>query len=173
MIGLVASFKFAILSRGRQWLYRMLRDLVKPVVQDIMINDVQVFGTADRISIAATAEMVNTLFNTVSGRIEVGDYTFAGHNVSLLTGTHDYRKADRARMDSAPRQNRDIIVGRGVWIGSNAVIVGPCRIGNNSVIAAGAIVTDDVPANVIVAGVPAKIIRHLEFAHTVTRRTPS
>lgn len=151
-----------LFGRVTKWAYSLLRAWARPVVHDILTNDQRVFGSADRVSVAETAEMVNTLFNTVSGRIEVGEFTFAGHNVCLLTGTHDYSKTDRDRMDSAPKEGRDIVIGRGVWIGSNSVILGPCRVGDNSVVAAGAIVTEDVPSGVIVGGIPAKVIKYLE-----------
>lgn len=53
----------------------------------------------------------------------------------------------------------DIVVGNNVWIGSNAIILEGVKIGENSVVAAGAVVTKDVPENVVVAGVPAQVIR--------------
>lgn len=56
----------------------------------------------------------------------------------------------------------DIILEDNVWIGSNSTIVGNVKIGKNSVVAAGAVVVKDVPANSIVAGVPARIIKRLK-----------
>ena len=108
--------------------------------------------------------MVNTLFNLSAGTITVAEYTFAGHNVSIITGTHEYNLLLQERMCDIPRDGRDIEIGKGVWIGSNAVILGPCRIGDHAVIAAGAIVTTDVEPFTIVAGVPAKPIRRIESA---------
>lgn len=54
-----------------------------------------------------------------------------------------------------------IVVGRNVWIGSNSTILQGVTIGDNSIIAAGSVVTKDVPANAIVAGVPARFIRSI------------
>ncbi len=53
----------------------------------------------------------------------------------------------------------DIIIGPGVWIGTNATVLGPCRIGENAAIAAGAVVLHDVAAFDLVAGVPARRLR--------------
>jgi len=106
---------------------------------------------------------INTLYNTSSGKIVLEDDVFFGHNVCLLTGVHDYTKKGVNRMRSYPRSGRDIIVRRGVWISSNVTVLGPCEIGENSVIAAGSVVTTDVPANCIYGGIPAKFIKNIDF----------
>jgi acetyltransferase-like isoleucine patch superfamily enzyme len=56
----------------------------------------------------------------------------------------------------------DVVLEENVWVGANATIVGGVRIGKNSVVAAGAVVTEDVPPNCIVGGVPAEIIKQLK-----------
>lgn len=54
-----------------------------------------------------------------------------------------------------------IAIGKGSWVGSHVVITPGCEVGKNSLIAAGAVVTENIPSNVIAGGVPAKIIKHL------------
>ena len=66
-------------------------------------------------------------------------------------------------MLNVPKHGYDIKVGMGVWIGSRPVILGPCSIGDHAVIAAGPIVTEDVPSLMVVAGVPAKPIRRYQI----------
>jgi acetyltransferase-like isoleucine patch superfamily enzyme len=107
--------------------------------------------------------MNNTLFNTSSGSIYVDEYTFCGHNVCLITGTHDYKTFCEARMHNIPTEGRDIIIGKGVWIGTNVTILGPSRIGDHAVIAAGAVVTSgsDIPSKTIAAGIPAKPVKQV------------
>jgi acetyltransferase-like isoleucine patch superfamily enzyme len=56
--------------------------------------------------------------------------------------------------------NRPVVIENDVWIGSNAIVIGPVTLGNGSVIAAGSVVTKNVPAFAIVAGVPAQIIKY-------------
>ncbi|MBR8429662.1 hypothetical protein K6Y76_22955 [Burkholderia cenocepacia] len=61
-----------------------------------------------------------------------------------------------------PRDGRDIVIGKGVWIASNAIVLGPCTIGDNAVVAAGAVVTGgQLESGCLYAGVPAKRIRTL------------
>lgn len=136
---------------------------ISPVVQEIINNRIRVWGDPKRLKIAPTASMVNTLFNTSSGYIEVGDYTFTGHNVSIITGTHEYQSFLAERKTTVPDSGRDIIIGKGVWIGSNCVILGPARIGDHTVIAAGSVIIPktDIPSGVIVGGIPGKIIKKI------------
>ncbi|MDO4565403.1 MAG: DapH/DapD/GlmU-related protein, partial [Clostridia bacterium] len=58
--------------------------------------------------------------------------------------------------------SKPVTIGNDVWIGGNCTILPGVTIGNNVIVAAGAVVTKDVPDNCVVAGVPAKIIRNLE-----------
>lgn len=136
-------------------------NFLTPFVQEIINNRVRYWGKPKRAKIAPTAEMMNTLFNTASGFIEVGDYTFTGHNVSIITGTHRYESLMRERMTDVPNSDRDIKIGKGVWIGSNATILGPCKIGDHAVIAAGSVVLPEteIPPYTIWAGIPAKTIK--------------
>jgi acetyltransferase-like isoleucine patch superfamily enzyme len=101
----------------------------------------------------------NALFNVGSGDITVGENAFFGHNVSVLTGTHDITKFGRERMFAIPRTGRDIVIEEGVWVASNALVLGPCRIGAHAVVGGGSLVLDDVAPYTIVAGSPARVLR--------------
>lgn len=90
------------------------------------------------------------------GGIRIGDDVLIGHNVVLTTLNHDFDPYKRADLHPAP-----IVIGDRVWIGASVTVVPGVTIGENAVIAAGAVVTKDVPANTIVGGVPAKVIRRL------------
>lgn len=90
------------------------------------------------------------------GGITLGDNCLVGHNVVFATLNHGFAPEERQSMLPAP-----IVVGRNVWIGSNSTIRQGVTIGDNSIIAAGSVVTKDVLANAIVAGVPARFIRSI------------
>ncbi|MBV9593001.1 MAG: acyltransferase [Actinobacteria bacterium] len=117
-----------------------------------------VFGDASRLQVAETADVNDALFNLSSGSITVEPYAFFGHRVTLLTGTHDITRFDLERQTTVPAGGRDIVVGRGAWVASGAIVIGPCVIGSHAVVGAGAVVTQDVGAGQIVAGVPARVI---------------
>ena len=90
------------------------------------------------------------------GGIFIGDGALIGHNVVLATLNHAMSPKDRATMVPA-----SIHIGRNVWIGANATVLPGVTIGDGSIVAAGAVVTKDVPENTIVGGVPARIIQQL------------
>lgn len=90
------------------------------------------------------------------GGIEIGDDTLIGHNVVLATINHDLKPRNKRKNNYAP-----IKIGKYVWIGSNSTILQGVTIGDWAVVAAGAVVTKDVPPMSIVGGVPAKVIRYL------------
>ena len=91
------------------------------------------------------------------GGIEIGDNTLIGQQVVIATLNHDLNPQKRANMIPAP-----VKIGKNVWIGAHATILQGVTIGDNSVVAAGAVVTKDVPSNTVVGGVPAKIIKTIE-----------
>jgi acetyltransferase-like isoleucine patch superfamily enzyme len=118
-----------------------------------------VYGDPDRLHISPTAVVNNALFNLSSGEITVGEYAFFGHNVSVLTGTHDWTKFGAARQVAVPESGRDVVIEEGVWVSSNAIVVAPCRIGANAVVGVGSLVLSDVEAYTVVAGNPARVLR--------------
>lgn len=91
------------------------------------------------------------------GGITIGDGCLIGHQVVLATINHGFSPGERGDNYPAP-----ISIGNHVWIGSRAVVLPGVSIGDGAIIAAGAVVTRDVPPNVIAGGVPARIIKHIE-----------
>ena len=90
------------------------------------------------------------------GGVTLGDGCQIGHNVVFATLNHGLAPEERVSTIPAP-----IVLGKNVWVGSNATILQGVTIGDNSVIGAGAVVTKDVPANTVVGGVPAKFIKSI------------
>jgi acetyltransferase-like isoleucine patch superfamily enzyme len=90
------------------------------------------------------------------GGITIEDDTKIGPKANLLTSNHPLDPAHRKELVSTP-----IWFKKNVWIGAAATILPGVTIGENSVVAAAAVVTQDVPPNTVVAGVPAKVIRTL------------
>lgn len=91
--------------------------------------------------------------------VYIGDYCMIGPNTLITTVGHPLSpKGRRKRLAQA----KSVRIGDDVWIGGNCTILPGVTIGNNVIIAAGAVVSKDVPDNCVVAGVPAKIIKTLE-----------
>ena len=91
------------------------------------------------------------------GAIDIGDRVLIGPRVSLITAGHPVDPAQRRSfIDAEP-----VVVGDDVWIGAGATVVPGVTIGHDSVVAAGAVVTRDVPPRTLVGGNPARVIREL------------
>ena len=90
------------------------------------------------------------------GGITIDDGVFLAPKVSLLTEGHPLAPAERHSLTVAP-----IYLKRNAWIGASATITQGVTVGENSVVAAGVVVTKDVPDNTVVGGIPAKVIKSL------------
>ncbi|MGW6006281.1 sugar O-acetyltransferase [Oerskovia enterophila] len=93
-----------------------------------------------------------------TGGITIGDGTLVGHGCTLTTLNHAVDPARRADMVPSP-----IRIGRKVWLGAAVTVVPGVTIGDGAIVGAGAVVTKNVPADTIVAGVPARILRTTGF----------
>ncbi|MBS0222184.1 MAG: sugar O-acetyltransferase [Proteobacteria bacterium] len=91
------------------------------------------------------------------GGLDIADDVMIGPNVSLITTGHPLDPSQR----SAATIGKRIVVERNVWIATGATIIGGVTVGENSVVAAGSVVTKDVPPNTLVGGNPARVIRSI------------
>ena len=90
------------------------------------------------------------------GGITIGDGALIGHRVVLASINHGLPPDERHGNYPAP-----IVIGKNVWIGSGAIVLPGTTIGENAVVAAGAVVTKDVEPYTVVAGVPAKVVKEI------------
>lgn len=97
-------------------------------------------------------------FIAIRGSISIGDYTIIGPNVSIFSENHIFEDVEIPIVDQGEKRN-DVTIGKNVWIGTRATILSGVSIGEGAIIAAGSVVTKDVPAYALVGGVPAKVIR--------------
>lgn len=93
-----------------------------------------------------------------TGGITIGDGSLIGHGCTLTTLDHAVDPDRRADMRPAP-----VTIGRRVWLGASVTVVPGVTIGDGAIVGAGAVVTKDVPADTIVAGVPARVVRATGF----------
>lgn len=90
--------------------------------------------------------------------IYVGDYTMIGPNVTIVTGTHPVLPALRKQVY---QYNLPVRIGKNCWIGAGAVILPGVSVGDETVIGAGSVVTKDIPAGVVAAGNPCRVLRRI------------
>lgn len=92
------------------------------------------------------------------GTISIGDDVLIGPKVNIITEGHPLNPSERKALTA-----KAVVIKRNAWIGAGATILPGVTVGENAVVTAGAVVNKDVPDNVVVAGVPAKIVKSFEF----------
>lgn len=100
---------------------------------------------------------------TTHGRITIGNKVMMGPNVKFVGGNHNTEEVGKCMYDiKSKKEHHDmpIVIKNDVWIGGNAMIMSGVTVHNGSIIAAGAVVTKDVPPFTVVGGVPAKVIKN-------------
>jgi acetyltransferase-like isoleucine patch superfamily enzyme len=119
------------------------------------------FRNAERIELGAgthIGEFGVIWAGNSTGRIRLGEKCLLAPHVTITASNYGIEQGTPV-MDQ-PKREADVIIGRDVWLGANTVVLAGVTIGDGAVVAAGAVVTTDVPPNAIVGGVPARVIGH-------------
>ena len=100
------------------------------------------------------------LHNTIIGPVEIGSNVNLAQGITVTALNHNFSDTNK-RIDEQGVSTNPVTIEDDVWVGANAVILPGVTIGEHCVVAAGAIVTKDVPPHSLVAGVPAKVIKNI------------
>ena len=100
------------------------------------------------------------LHSTVIGPVSIGSHVNLAQGVTVSALNHNFSETGK-RIDEQGITTRPIVIEDDVWIGTNATVLAGVRIGSHSVIAAGAVVTHDIPPHSLAAGVPAQVKRKI------------
>jgi acetyltransferase-like isoleucine patch superfamily enzyme len=102
------------------------------------------------------------IHNTIIGPVTIGNHVNLAQGITVTALNHNF-KDTTLRIDEQGISTNPVVIGDDVWIGANAVILPGVQIGRHVVIAAGAVVTKDVPDNCVVGGIPAKVLKDLHL----------
>lgn len=100
------------------------------------------------------------IHNTIIGPVCIGNHVNLAQGITITALNHNFEDSSK-RIDEQGISTKPVVVGDDVWIGANAVVLPGVTIGSHCVVAAGAVVTKDVPDHTLVGGVPAKIIKNI------------
>ena len=100
------------------------------------------------------------LHNTIIGPVEIGNHVNLAQGITVTALNHNFSDTNK-RIDEQGVSTNPVTIEDDVWVGANAVILPGVTIGEHCVVAAGAVVTKDVPPHSLVAGVPAKVIKQI------------
>lgn len=121
-------------------------------------------GNATTLKIGESCELGDNVHIVAHKYVEIGDNVLIASKVFISDTSHGEYRDNKFCEPSVPPNKRPlysnpVIIGKNIWIGENAVILSGTTIGDGCIIGANAVITKDVPANSIVAGVPATIIK--------------
>jgi acetyltransferase-like isoleucine patch superfamily enzyme len=128
----------------------------------VTVADKLKIGRDVRVSLASSGSLY---IQAVNG-VEIGDDTLIAPGVKIISSNH--RIGDLIAHDVC----EPIRIGKRCWLGANAIILPGVQLGDDTVVAAGAVVTKSFPSGCVVAGVPAKVIREVGASPTVEGRPP-
>lgn len=95
----------------------------------------------------------------IGGTCTIGSYVMMGTDVIVITHNHAFDRTDIPMMHQGFEDERPVVIEDDVWIGDRVIILPGVHVGKGAILAAGAVVTKDVPAYAIVGGIPAKVIK--------------
>ncbi len=111
---------------------------------------------------------------TAANRVELGDWSYVAHHTYITDHNHAYADPTRPIAHQGLAQPGHVVIGRSVWVGVGAALIGAhgLTIGDHAVIGANAVVIDDVPPATVVAGNPARPIKRFDFERGEWVRVP-
>ncbi len=112
-----------------------------------------------RLTIGDDVDLAFGVIITTNGGVVIGDRVLIGYRAQILSSNHIIPK-NKEQIFGAGHKFKPVTIHKDVWIGANAIILPGVSIGEGAVIAAGSVVTKDVPSFGVVAGIPAKLIKH-------------
>lgn len=144
-----------IFNRFRVWYVSKLLKIMPYHSRTIFENGVYI-SNCENHSIGRHCHVNENVF--IQGAY-IGDFVMIAPNVAILNDSHTYSVPLVPMIEQPMTAKRNPVIGNNVWIGRNAIIMPGVRIGDGSIIGAGAVVTKDVPENSVAVGVPAKVLR--------------
>lgn len=126
------------------------------------INLITFIGDYSNLYLHDNAEINTGCLLLAKDKIELGKNSTLAYGVTILTSANP-NGPENLLSKIYPSEKAPVIIGENVWIGANATILPGVKIGDFSVVAAGSVVTCDVPSGVVVAGVPATIKKTIKL----------
>ena len=151
--------------RGKQSVIHRSARMDTPPYRKFSLGDYSVIESFACINNAVGDVMIGDhtrvgLHNTIIGPVIIGNHVNLAQGITVTALNHNFDDSNK-RIDEQGVSTSAVIIEDDIWIGANAVILPGVTIGHHSVVAAGAVVTKDVPPHSLVAGVPAKIIKQI------------
>ena len=137
--------------------YWLVRKIIRLCGEAVIVKSRCYFGDGSRLSVGARSQLGQNA--RLNGTITIGEDVLMGPDVVIMATTHDFSRIDIPINQQRNPSDTPVLIGDDVWIGTRVIVLPGVRIGDHSVIAAGAVVTKSFPPYSVIAGVPAKVIK--------------
>lgn len=138
--------------------YFLVKRILKKCGKDVIVKNRCHFGNGSKLIVGSYSQLGQN--SRLGGEIILGDYVMMGPDVVIMAVTHDVSDNTKPMIDPTnPSIENPVIIGDNVWIGTRVIIMPGVKIGSNTIIGAGSVVTKSFPENSVIAGVPAKLIK--------------
>lgn len=147
----------SIYSKARVWYFERVLKIMKAGRNPSMVSKNVYIANGKRVKFGSGCRINEGVYLECA---YIGDDVMIAPNVTLLSRMHSHARTDIPMSLQGYQPEKPITVNDDVWIGRNVVVMPGVTIGKGSIVAAGAVVTSDVPEYSVVAGVPARIIKN-------------
>lgn len=146
---------------GYRLFYKIRLIVVKRILKfcgdNVIIKNKVDFGNGSRLKVGHRSQLGQNA--KLSGKITIGDDVLMGPDVIMMATSHAYDRVDIPINIQGETEEKEIIIGDDVWIGTRVIILPGVIIGSHSIVAAGAIVTKSFEPYSIIGGIPSKLIK--------------
>jgi maltose O-acetyltransferase len=149
--------RFSRLSnRIRVWYLCRILKIMQPGGEQTYVEHHVFIGGPGRVKFGKSCQINE---NTFIQEADIGSYVMIAPNVAIISSMHNHARLDIPMIFQGTATDRKVVIEDDVWLGRNVVVMPGVTIGRGSIVAAGAVVTGDVPEYTVVGGVPARVIR--------------
>jgi len=146
---------------GYKVFYSIRRFLVKKTIkkcgEEVVVKDHCYFGNGARLTVGNRTQLGQNA--QLGGEIILGDDILMGPDIVIMTTSHNFDRIDIPINQQGADEEKPVIIGNDVWLGTRSVIMPGVKIGNHCIVASGAVVTKSFEDYAIIGGVPAKLIK--------------
>ena len=124
---------------------------------NVEIRDRATIYSPENLFIADNVAINSGVTILAQGGVTIGEYTMIAPGVTIISVNHDYTRRENEALTTFIK--KPVVIGRNVWLAAGAIVLAGVSIGDGAVVAAGSVVTKDVPSYTIVGGIPATVIK--------------
>ena len=137
--------------------YYFVKMIFKKTGKDVIIKNKCYFGNGARLSVGDRTQLGQNA--KLGGKITLGNDILMGPDIVIMATSHAFSSVEIPINQQGASEEKEVIIGDDVWIGTRVIILPGVEIGSHSIIASGAVVSKSFPSYSIIGGVPAKLIK--------------